>query len=63
MEDKFFKIGLAIAEIINGKKEANEDLKILLEENPEMVDKVKEVANFIQEIADKQEKFRIQKKA
>ena len=41
-EDKFSKIGLAIAEIINGKKEAIEDLKILLDKHPEMVDKVRQ---------------------
>ncbi len=55
-EDKFLKIGLAMAEILNGKKEAIEDLKILLEKYPEMVDKVKEVAYSIKEIANKQEK-------
>ena len=43
-EDKFSKIGLAMAEILNDKKEAIEDLKILLDKHPEMVDKVKEVA-------------------
>ena len=52
-EDKFSKIGLAIAEIINGKKEAIEDLKILLDKHPEMVDKVKEVAKSIEAIANK----------
>ena len=52
-EDKFSKIGLAIAEIINGKKEAIEDLKILLDKHPEMVDKVKEVAKYIEAIANK----------
>ena len=52
-EDKFLKIGLAIAEIINGKKEAIEDLKILLDKHPEMVDKVKEVAKYIEAIANK----------
>lgn len=56
MEDKFSKIGLAMAEILSGKEEAVEDLKILLDKYPEMVDKVKEVAHSIQEIADKQEK-------
>ncbi len=55
-EDKFIKIGLAMAEILNGKKEANEDLKILLDKHPEMINKVKEVAYSIQEIANKQEK-------
>ena len=55
-EDKFSKIGLAMAEILNGKKEAIEDLKILLDKHPEMVDKVKEVAYSIQEISNKQEK-------
>ena len=55
-EDKFLKIGLAMAEILNGKKEAIEDLKILLEKYPEMVDKVKEVAYSIKEIANKQGK-------
>ena len=55
-EDKFLKIGLAMAEILNGKKEAIEDLKILLDKYPEMVDKVKEVAYSIKEIANKQEK-------
>ena len=54
-EDKFLKIGLAMAEILNGKKEAIEDLKILLDKHPEMVDKVKEVAYSIQEIANKKE--------
>ena len=55
-EDKLLKIGIAMAEILNGKKEAIEDLKILLEKYPEMVDKVKEVAYSIKEIANKQEK-------
>lgn len=55
-EDKFLKIGLAMAEILNGKKEAIEDLKILLDKHPEMINKVKEVAYSIQEIANKQEK-------
>ena len=52
-EDKFLKIGLAMAEILNGKKEAIEDLKILLDKHPEMVDKVKEVAKYIEAIANK----------
>ena len=52
-EDKFLKIGLAMAEILNGKKEAIEDLKILLDKHPEMVDKVKEVAKSIEAIANK----------
>ena len=52
-EDKFSKIGLAMAEILNGKKEAIEDLKILLDKHPEMVDKVKEVAKYIEAIANK----------
>ena len=52
-EDKFSKIGLAMAEILNGKKEAIEDLKILLDKHPEMVDKVKEVAKSIEAIANK----------
>src|SRR5574344_1492160 len=52
-EDKFLKLGLAMAEIINGKKEAIEDLKILLDKHPEMVDKVKEVAKSIEAIANK----------
>ena len=43
-EDKFSKIGLAMAEILNGKKEAIEDLKILLDKHPEMVYKVKKVS-------------------
>lgn len=55
-EDKFFKIGMAMAEILSGNKESTTDLKLLLEEYPEMVDKVKDVAHSIQEIADKQEK-------
>ncbi|MFW3371902.1 hypothetical protein ACN9J5_03740 [Aliarcobacter butzleri] len=55
-EDKFFKIGLAMAEILSGKKEAATDLKLLLEEYPEMIDKVKDVAYSIQEIADKKER-------
>ena len=54
-EDKFSKIGLAMAEILNDKKEAIEDLKILLDKHPEMVDKVKEVEYSIQEIANKKE--------
>ena len=52
-EDKFSKIGLAMAEILNDKKEAIEDLKILLDKHPEMVDKVKEVAKYIEAIANK----------
>ena len=52
-EDKFSKIGLAMAEILNDKKEAVEDLKILLDKHPEMVDKVKEVAKSIEAIANK----------
>ena len=52
-EDKFSKIGLAMAEILNDKKEAIEDLKILLDNHPEMVDKVKEVAKYIEAIANK----------
>lgn len=52
-EDKFSKIGLAMAEILNDKKEAIEDLKILLDKHPEMVDKVKEVAKSIEAIANK----------
>ena len=52
-EDKFSKIGLAMAEILNDKKEAIEDLKILLDKQPEMVDKVKEVAKYIEAIANK----------
>lgn len=52
-EDKFLKIGLAMAEILNDKKEAIEDLKILLDKHPEMVDKVKEVAKYIEAIANK----------
>ncbi|MCG3711001.1 hypothetical protein L5F64_02095 [Aliarcobacter butzleri] len=55
-EDKFFKIGLAMAEILSGKKEAATDLKLLLEEYPEMIDKVKDVAYSIQQIADKKER-------
>ncbi|MFV7789411.1 hypothetical protein ACNO6Z_00995 [Aliarcobacter lanthieri] len=55
-EDKFSKIGLAMAEILSGKEEAVENLKILLEKHPEMVDKVKDVAYSIQEIANNQEK-------
>ncbi|WP_419233925.1 hypothetical protein [Aliarcobacter cryaerophilus] len=54
-EDKFLEIGLAIAEILNGKKEAITDLKLLLDKYPEMVYKVKDVAYSIQEIANKQE--------
>ena len=52
-EDKFSKIGLAMAEILSGKEEAVEDLKILLDKHPEMVDKVKEVAKYIEAIANK----------
>ena len=52
-EDKFSKIGLAMAEILSGKEEAVEDLKILLDKHPEMVDKVKEVAKSIEAIANK----------
>ncbi|WP_228711081.1 hypothetical protein [Aliarcobacter trophiarum] len=52
-EDKFLKIGLAMAEILNGKKEAIEDLKILLDKHPEMVYKVKEVAKSIEAIVNK----------
>lgn len=55
MEEKFSKIGLAMAEILSGKEEAVEDLKILLDKYPEMVDKVKEVAYSIQSIANKKE--------
>ena len=40
-EDKFSKIGLAMAEILNGKKEAIEDLKILLDKHPEIVEAAK----------------------
>lgn len=52
-EDKFLQIGLAMAEILNDKKEAIEDLKILLDKHPEMVDKVKEVAKSIEAITNK----------
>ncbi|WP_418180484.1 hypothetical protein ACNSOL_10940 [Aliarcobacter lanthieri] len=54
-EDKFFKIGMAMAEVLSGKKQAISDLKLLLEENPEMIDQVKYVAHSIQEIENKQE--------